>query len=48
VVQRDRQRESAALIREMLVSDVDPGAPVGVETPEPPGVRGRDEEKRVT
>jgi hypothetical protein len=48
VVQRDRQRERAALMSARLVSDVGHGAPVGVETPEPSDVRGREEEKRIT
>jgi hypothetical protein len=48
VVQRDRQRERAPLICARLVSDVEHGAPVGVETPEPSNVRGREEEERVT
>jgi hypothetical protein len=31
-----------------LLSDDAAGCPVGVEIPEPPGVRGSDEEKSVT
>lgn len=48
MVQRDRQRERAALMSVRLVSDVEHGAPVGVETPEPSDVRGREGEKRIT
>ena len=48
MVQRDRQRERAALMSARLVSDVEHGAPVGVETPEPSDVRGREGEKRIT
>ena len=48
VVQRDRQRESADLMRK-LVSDEEPGWPAGVEVPDALGVppRGMEGEKSV-
>jgi hypothetical protein len=48
VVQRDRQRERAALMTVRLESGDAPVGPVGVEIPEPLGARGSEEEKSVT
>jgi hypothetical protein len=48
VVQRARQRERAALMCARLASDDEPVGPVGVDKPDPGGVRGSEEEKSVT
>jgi hypothetical protein len=47
VVHKERQRDSAALIRVRFESEDEVGCPAGVEVPEALGERGIDDEKSV-
>ena len=47
MVHKERQRDSAALMRVRFESDDEVGCPAGVEVPEALGERGMDDEKSV-
>jgi hypothetical protein len=47
VVHKERQRDSAALMRVWFESEEEVGCPAGVEVPEALGERGMDDEKSV-